>query len=431
MNEEKEFFKTKGHTMAEKILMRNTGLSDLEPRQLVTGKPDMCMIHDIYTPFVIQQLDKMKFKELANPDKAVIVLDHLMPTNQATGDPRHYRAGIELHERFGIKKIHIGEGISHSLMHEKGYALPGTLVVATDSHTPTYGGGGCFCTGIGFTEMAATLGSGELWLKVPHAIKVVVEGKLPEGVYAKDIILKILGDIKSDGGTGMSMEFTGSTCKDLSMQARFTIANMALEAGVKTALFEADEKTAEYFGMDLKEIEWIKIDENAKYLKVLEYKAEELVPQLACPQGVDNVHPIDEVVGTPLNEVYIGSCTNGSIEDMKVAADILQGKKIAKFMKLVIIPATLHVYKEAMKLGYIKTFIDAGAMVSHPCCGLCCGQPYGLMSDGEVVLGTNNRNFIGRMGTKKSLIYLSSPAVAAASALAGHIADPRKLDRTF
>ncbi len=427
MNEEKEFFKTKGHTMAEKILMKNTGLSDLEPRQLVTGKPDMCMIHDIYTPFVIQQLDKMKFKELANPDKAVVVLDHLMPTNQATGDPRHYRAGIELHERFGIKKIHIGEGISHSLMHEKGYALPGTLVVATDSHTPTYGGGGCFCTGIGFTEMAATLGSGELWLKVPHAIKVVVEGKLPEGVYAKDIILKILGDIKSDGGTGMSMEFTGSTCKDLSMQARFTIANMALEAGVKTALFEADEKTAEYFGMDLKDIEWIKIDENAKYLKVLEYKAEDLVPQLACPQGVDNVHPIDEVVGTPLNEVYIGSCTNGSIEDMKVAADILQGKKIARFMKLVIIPATLNVYKEAMKLGYIKTFIDAGAMVSHPCCGLCCGQPYGLMSDGEVVLGTNNRNFIGRMGTKKSLIYLSSPAVAAASALAGHIADPRKL----
>jgi 3-isopropylmalate/(R)-2-methylmalate dehydratase large subunit len=427
MNEEKEFFKTKGHTMAEKILMKNTGLSDLEPRQLVTGKPDMCMIHDIYTPFVIQQLEKMKFKELANPDKAVVVLDHLMPTNQATGDPRHYRAGIELHERFGIKKIHIGEGISHTLMHEKGYALPGTLVVATDSHTPTYGGGGCFCTGIGFTEMAATLGSGELWLKVPHAIKVVVEGKLPEGVYAKDIILKILGDIKSDGGTGMSMEFTGSTCKDLSMQARFTIANMALEAGVKTALFEADEKTAEYFGMDLKDIEWIKIDDNAKYLKVLEYKAEDLVPQLACPQGVDNVHPIDEVAGTKLNEVYIGSCTNGSIEDMKVAADILKGKKIAKFMKLVIIPATLHVYKEAMRLGYIKTFIDAGAMVSHPCCGLCCGQPYGLMCDGEVVLGTNNRNFIGRMGTKKSLIYLSSPAVAAASALAGHIADPREL----
>lgn len=427
LNEEKETNKSKGHTIAEKLLMKNTGLSDLEPRQLITAKPDMCMIHDIYTPFVIQQLDNMKFKELADPEKAVVVLDHLMPTNQATGDPRHYRAGIELHERFGIKKIHIGEGICHSLMHEKGYALPGTLVVATDSHTPTYGGGGCFCTGIGFTEMAATLGSGELWMKVPYAIKVVIDGKLPNGVYAKDIILKILGDIKSDGGTGMSMEFTGSTTRELSMQSRFTITNMALEGGVKTALFEADEKTAEYFNMKLEDIDWIKIDDNANYFQVLQYRAEEFVPQLSCPQGVDNVHPISEVMGTPLNEVYIGSCTNGSIEDMKVAADILKDKKIAKYMKLVVIPATLKVYKEAMKLGYIRTFVEAGAMVSHPCCGLCCGQPYGLMSDGEVVLGTNNRNFIGRMGTKKSLIYLSSPAVAAASALAGCIADPRDI----
>ncbi|WP_313164236.1 aconitase/3-isopropylmalate dehydratase large subunit family protein [Sedimentibacter sp.] len=427
LNEEKEANLSKGHTLAEKILMKNTGLSDLQPGQLITPRPDMCMVHDIYTPFVVQQLDNMKFKELSDPDKAVIILDHLMPTNQATGDPRHYRAGIELSQRFGIKKLHIGEGICHSLMHEKRYALPGTVVVATDSHTPTYGGGGCFCTGIGFTEMAATLGSGELWMKVPHAIKIVIEGKLPGGVYAKDIILKILGDIKSDGGTGKSMEFTGSAVRDLSMQSRFTIANMALEAGVKSALFEADKKTAEYFDMDLKEIDWIKIDENANYSQVLEYKAEDFAPQLSCPQGVDNVHPVDEVAGTLLNEVYIGSCTNGSIEDMKVAADILKGKKIAKYLKLVIIPATLNVYKEAIKLGYIRTFIEAGAMISHPCCGLCCGQPYGLMSDGEVVLGTNNRNFIGRMGTKKSLIYLSSPAVAAVSALKGYIADPREI----
>ena len=425
LNEEKEAHIKKGHTLAEKLLMKNTGLSDLQPGQLIIAKPDMCMVHDIYTPFVVQQLDNMKFNSLANPDKAVIILDHLMPTNQATGDPRHYRAGIELSQRFKITNIHIGEGISHSLMHEKGYALPGTVVVATDSHTPTYGGGGCFCTGIGFTEMAATLGSGELWMKVPHAIKVIIEGRLPKGVYAKDIILKILGDIKSDGGTGKSMEFTGSAIRDLSMQSRFTIANMALEAGVKTGLFEADEKTAEYFHMELDDIDWIKIDENANYSQVLEYKAEDFVPQISCPQGVDNVHPISEVLGTPLNEVYIGSCTNGSIEDMKVAADILKDKKIAKYMKLVVIPATLKVYKEAMRLGYIRTFVEAGAMIS--CCGLCCGQPYGLMSDGEVVLGTNNRNFIGRMGTKKSLIYLSSPAVAAASALEGCIADPRDI----
>ncbi|MFA6504650.1 MAG: aconitase/3-isopropylmalate dehydratase large subunit family protein [Treponemataceae bacterium] len=413
-----------GHTLAEKLLMKNTGLKNVVPGDIVITKPDMSMIHDIYTPFVIQKLEEMKFARLAHPEKACVILDHLMPTNQAKNDPRHYRAGIELSERFGIKKLHIGEGISHTLMHELKYAKPGTVVTATDSHTTTYGGAGCFSTGIGYTEMAAVLGSGELWLRVPEAIKIVVDGKLPKGVYAKDIILKVLGDIKSDGGQYKSMEFTGSAIQALSMNARFTIANMALEAGAKTGLFEADEKTAAYYGMDFSDIDWIKIDKDAQYGQVLRYKAEDIEPQLSCPQGVDNVHPLSEVKGRKLDEVYIGSCTNGSIEDMAVAASILKGKTVAKFMKLVVIPATIGVYKEAARLGYIKTFIEAGGLVSHPCCGLCCGQPYGLMSDDEAVLGTNNRNFIGRMGTKKSFIYLSSPAVAAASALAGEIADP-------
>lgn len=417
-----------GHTLAEKILMKNTGLDHVKPGDIVITKPDMYMIHDIYTPFVVQQLDDMKFSKLAHPERGVIVLDHLMPTNQAKNDPRHYRAGIELSQRFGIEKLHIGEGICHTIMHERGYAKPGTVVTATDSHTPTYGGGGCFCPGIGFTEMAAVLGNGELWMKVPEAIKIVVDGRLPEGVYSKDIILKVLGDIKSDGGTYKSMEFTGSTIRDLSMQARFTMANMTIEAGAKVGLFETDEKTAEYFGMDYSEISWIKIDEDAEYSQVLYYRAEELEPQLSCPQGVDNVHPISEVKGTKLNEVYIGSCTNGSLEDMAVAAGILKGKKVADYMKLVVIPATIDIYKQALKLGYLQTFMEAGGLVSHPCCGLCCGQPYGLMSDGEVVLGTNNRNFIGRMGTKKSLIYLSSPAVAAASAITGCITDSRELN---
>lgn len=414
-----------GYTMAEKILLKNTGLSHIAPGDFIITEPDMCMIHDIYTPFVVQKLDEMKFKTIKSPDKACIFLDHLCPTNQASGDPRHYRAGHELSKRFGIQKFHAGIGISHTLMHELRYALPGTVVIATDSHTPTYGGGGCFCTGVGYTEMAGALGSGEFWMKVPKAMKIVVEGKLPEGVYAKDIILKVLGDIKSDGGTYMSMEFMGSTIDGMDMSGRFTIANMSLEAGCKTALFAADEKTAEYFGMDLDGISWIRPDEDAKYERELYYKAEDLIPMLSCPQGVDNVHPVDEVIGTALNEVYIGSCTNGSLDDMAVAAKILEGKKAAKYMKLVIIPASISIYKECMRRGYIKTFIEAGAMVSHPCCGLCCGQPYGLMSDGEVVLGTNNRNFIGRMGTTKSFIYLSSPAVAAASALTGVITDPR------
>lgn len=414
-----------GHTLAEKILMKNTGLDRTQPGDIVITRPDTCMIHDIYTPFVVQKLDEMRFSRLAHPDRAVIVLDHLMPTNQAKTDPRHYRAGIELSQRFGIERLHIGEGICHSLMHEYGYARPGKVVTATDSHTPTYGGGGCFSPGIGFTEMAAVLGSGELWMKVPEAIKIVIEGRLPEGVYSKDIILKVLGDIKSDGATYKSMEFTGSTIRELSMPARYTIANMTTEAGAKVGLFEADEKTAAYFGLDYEEISWIRIDDDARYAQTLRYRAEELEPQLSCPQGVDNVHPISEVRGTRLNEVYIGSCTNGGLEDMAVAAGILKGRKVAGYLKLVVIPATVKVYKEALRLGYIRTFVEVGGMVAHPCCGLCCGQPYGLMSDGEVVLGTNNRNFVGRMGTKNSQIYLASPAVAAASALTGVVTDPR------
>ncbi len=410
-----------GYTMAEKILMRNTGLSHLEPGQLVITRPDRFMVHDIYTPFVVEKLDEMKFKKLSDPGKACVFLDHLCPTNQASGDPRHYHKGHELSDRFGIKRLHVGEGISHTLMHEYKYALPGMVAVATDSHTPTYGGGGCFSTGIGYTEMAAALGSGELWMKVPEAIQIVVDGKLPKGVYAKDIILKVIGDIGCDGGTYKSMEFMGSTINALDMSGRYTIANMSLEAGCKTALFAADEKTADYFGMDLKDIDWIHPDADAVYARRLYYRAEDLTPQIACPQGVDNVHPVSKVEGTPLNEVYIGSCTNGSLEDMAVAAEILKGKHVAKYMKLVIIPASVGIYKECMRRGYMRIFIEAGAMVAHPCCGLCCGQPYGLMSDGEAVLGTNNRNFIGRMGTIKSLIYLASPAVAAASAIAGVI----------
>lgn len=414
-----------GHTMAEKILMKNTGLSHLAPGDLIMTRPDMCMVHDIYTPFVVQKLDEMKFRRLADPEKAVIFLDHLCPTNQATGDPRHYHKGHELSDRFGIRKLHAGEGISHTLMHEYRYALPGTVVVATDSHTPTYGGGGCFCTGIGYTEMAATLGSGEMWMKVPETIRITVEGELPTGVYAKDIVLQVLKDLRSDGGTYKSLEYVGSTIDALDMSGRYTIANMSLEAGCKTALFAADQKTADYFDLPLEDIAWIHPDPDAHYVRELHYRAEELVPYLSCPQGVDNVHSIEEVQGTPLNEVYIGSCTNGSLEDMAVAARILQGHHVAPYLKLIIIPASIGIYRQCMRLGYIRTFVEAGAMVAHPCCGLCCGQPYGLMSDGEVVLGTNNRNFIGRMGTTKSLIYLSSPATAAASALTGVITDPR------
>lgn len=416
-----------GYTMAEKLLKKNAGKEHVEPGDIVITKPDMFMIHDIYTTYLLDTMEKIGADKIDDPDKVTIVWDHCMPTAVAHNDYAHYDAGIELAKRYGIKKLHIGEGICHSIMHEEKYAKPGQIATATDSHTTTYGGAGNFCTGIGTAEMAAALITGELWFKVPGAIKIVLNGRLKEGVLSKDVILKILGDIKADGGQYKSLEFTGPAAKDMSMMARFTVSNMALEAGAKCGLFEADEKTAEYYGMPLSEIDWICVDEDAHYEKVLTYDVSELEPQLSCPQGVDNVHPISEIRGTEIDEVYLGSCTNGNLEDLAIAAKLMDGKKVAEGLRFIVVPATNRVFKEAIRLGYIKTFIEAGAVISHPCCGLCCGMPYGLMTDDERILSTANRNFIGRQGTKKTLSYLCSPAIAAATAVKGVVSAPGDL----
>lgn len=417
----------KGFTLAEKILRKNAGVEQVKPGDIVISHPDMFMIHDIYTPYLLDTLHQIGAKKIFAPDRVTIVFDHCMPTAVAKNDSAHYDAGLELDKEYGIEKLHIGEGICHSLMHEKKYARPGCVATATDSHTTTYGGAGCFCSGIGTAEMAAALITGELWFKIPEAIKIVLNGHLPKGVLSKDVILKILGDIKADGGQYKSLEFTGPAAHEMSMDARFTVANMALEAGAKCGLFEADQKTADYYGVPLSEIDWVTMDEEAQYEKVLTYDVNELEPQLSCPQGVDNVHPIREVEGTPMDEVYLGSCTNGSIEDLAIAAEILKGKHVPETMRFIVVPATNAVFKEAIRRGYIRTFIEAGAVICHPCCGLCCGMPYGLMYDDERILSTANRNFIGRQGTKKTLSYLCSPAVAAATALTGVVTDPRKL----
>lgn len=414
-----------GYTMAEKLLKRNEGKEHVEPGDIVITKPDMFMIHDIYTTYLLDTMNKIGADRIDDPDKVTIVWDHCMPTAVAKNDYSHYDAGLELAKKYGIRKLHIGEGICHSIMHEAKYAKPGQIATATDSHTTTYGGAANFCTGIGTAEMAAALITGELWFKVPNAIKIVLNGHLQDGVMSKDVILKILGDIKADGGQYKSLEFTGPAAHAMSMEQRFTVANMALEAGAKCGLFEADEKTAEYYDMPLSDIDWVCVDDDASYEKVLTYDVSELEPQLSCPQGVDNVHPISEVLGTKMDEVYLGSCTNGSIEDLAVAAEIMKGKTVAKGLRFIVVPATNTVFKEAIARGYIRTFIEAGAVIAHPCCGLCCGMPYGLMTDDERILLTANRNFIGRQGTKKTLSYLCSPAVAAATAIAGAVTDPR------
>ena len=417
----------KGYTMVEKILKKNAGKEHVAPGDIVITKPDMFMIHDIYTTYLLETMKDIGADKIDDPDKVTIVWDHCMPTAVAKNDYDHYEAGLELAKTYGIKKLHIGEGICHTIMHEAKYAKPGEIATATDSHTTTYGGAGNFCSGIGTAEMAAALITGELWFNVPEAIKIVLYGHLRDGVMSKDVILRILGDIKADGGQYKSLEFTGPAAHEMSMEQRFTVANMALEAGAKCGLFEADEKTAEYYGMPLEDIDWVCVDDEAKYEKVLTYDVSELEPQLSCPQGVDNVHPISEVKGTKMDEVYLGSCTNGSIEDMEAAAKILKGRKVAKGLRFIVVPATNTIFKQAIERGYIKTFIEAGAVICHPCCGLCCGMPYGLMTDDERILLTANRNFIGRQGTKKTLGYLSSPTVAAATAVMGVVTDPADL----
>ena len=415
-----------GNTLAEKILMRNTGVPSCRPGDIVITKPDMVMFHDIYTPFVYEKFKEMGFTKVWDKKKIVIMLDHLLPTC-LMGDARHLNYGYKFADEFGIENFHASDGISHQLMPELRYAKPGEVVYVTDSHTTTYGAIGCFSTGIGYTEMASILGTGELWARVPGSVKIQIDGTLPDGVYAKDIILRILGDIKADGGTYKSLEFCGTTIDTMDVDSRLTIANMVVECGGKVGLFAVDEKTARYSGVNIEDVNWLHFDEDAEYETVLHYQAEELVPYVACHPYVDNVRPITDVSDIEVNEVFIGSCTNGRLEDLAIAARILSGRKVSKYVKLIVTPASRNIFKAAIAEGYIETLVDAGAMVTHPYCSLCQGRSGGLLAANEVLLGTNNRNFLGRMGSIKAKTYLASPAVAAASAITGKITDPREI----
>lgn len=415
-----------GHTLAEKILMRNAGVATCKPGDIVITKPTMAMFHDIYTPFVYDKFKEMGFTKVWDKNKVAIMLDHLLPTVMKD-DPRHLRYGYKFADEFGIDNFHAGDGISHQLMPELRYAKPGDVVYVTDSHTTTYGAVGCFSTGVGYTEMAAILGTGELWARVPSAIKIQIDGVLPAHVYAKDIILRILGDIKADGGTYKSLEFCGTAIEALSVDSRLTIANMVVECGGKVGLFAVDRKTAAYSGVAYEDFAWLTFDADAEYEQVLQYDAATFTPYIACPPFVDNVHPIADVTEVAVDEVFIGSCTNGRLEDLAVAAHILAGKKVNQYVKFIVTPASRSIFKAAIAAGYIETLVKAGAMVTHPYCGLCQGRGMGLMAENEVLLGTNNRNFLGRMGSAKAKTYLSSPGVAAASALTGKITDPSTL----
>ncbi len=409
-----------GHTLIEKIIMRGNNSAEVRPGQIVTVNVDRVMIHDIFIPFVVDKFKEMGFTKVWDPDKVVLIYDHLVPTS-AVEDVRHFKIGDAFVKEQGLTHFHRADGICHQLMPEMGYARPGQIVFGTDSHTTTYGCVGCFSSGIGYTEMAAILGTGEMWCRVPETIRIVIDGELPKGVYAKDVILTVIGDLRADGATYKALEFAGSCVDNMSISSRMTMSNMSIECGAKCALFATDEKTAAYTGQSFEEIAWVRPDEDAVYERVIHYNAADFVPVVACPSQVDNIHPVSEKAGTKVDQVFLGSCTNGRLEDLAVAAEILKGKKIAPGLKMIVTPASRSIYREAIKAGYIEILAEAGAIITQPGCGLCCGRAGGILTDGETVVATNNRNFLGRMGTSGVNIYLSSPATAAATALTGVI----------
>ena len=418
-----------GQTLIEKIIAHNIGREKVTPGEIVTVNVDRVMVHDIFIPFVADKFEEMGFSRIWDPDRMVLIYDHLVPASQID-DTRHFAKGDAFAAKYGVKNVHRSDGICHQLMTEAGYVKPGDIAFGTDSHTTTYGCVGAFSTGIGYTEMAGILGTGKLWIRVPETIRVQIDGTLPDNVTSKDVILRILGDLRADGATYKSLEFTGSTVEAMSVAARMTMSNMAVECGAKCGLFAPDEKTAEYCGIpadDFRKDSFLQSlhgDPDAVYERTLTYRAEDLVPVMACPSQVDNIRPVSEIAGIPVDQVFLGSCTNGRLEDLAAAAEILKGRKIAPFVKFIVTPASRKIYRQALEAGILGTLAEAGAMITHPGCGLCGGRAGGILTDGEVVVATNNRNFLGRMGTSKVRIYLASPKSAAWAALTGKITVP-------
>ncbi len=410
-----------GQTIIEKIISHKVGRKSVKPGDIVTVPVDWVMLDDIMIPFIVDKFHEMGFKKIWDPERTVLIYDHLVPASQLD-DTRHYKVGDAFAKTYGITHVHRSDGICHQLMTEAGYVKPGDIVFGTDSHTTTYGCVGAFSTGIGYTEMAAILGTGSLWVKVPETIKIVIDGKAPKPVMSKDMILRIIGDLGADGATYRALEFSGSAVEDMSLSSRMTMANMAIEAGAKCALFTPDQKTAQYCGIELDEYQkGLYGDEDGVYCKTMRYQAKEMVPVMACPSQVDKIRNVRDLEGIKIDQVFIGSCTNGRLEDIQAAARVLEGKTVSPFVKLIVTPASRKVYEDAVSCGAMKILAEAGAIITHPGCGLCCGRTGGILCDGERVVATNNRNFLGRMGTSKVEIYLASPAVAAMCALAGEI----------
>ena len=418
-----------GNTITEKILMAHTGLSEISAGQLINARVDIALGNDITAPIAIREFREAGGKKVFDRDKVALVLDHFTP-NKDISSAQQCKTVREFAVEYGITHFYEGGqvGVEHALLPEKGIVLPGDLVIGADSHTCTYGALGAFATGVGSTDLAAAMLTGELWFKVPSSIKFVVYGKMPRWVSGKDLILNIIGRIGVDGALYQAMEFTGETISALPMADRLSMANMAIEAGAKNGIFAPDAVTEEYVKPRAKRpYKFYASDADAVYSQIIEIDAGKLEPQVAFPHLPSNVKGISQAGNVKIDQSLIGSCTNGRIEDLRIAAGILKNRKAAPYVRLIVVPATPLIYKQAMKEGLLDIFMDADAVISPPSCGACLGGHLGILAAGERSIATTNRNFVGRMGHPKSEVYLASPAVAAASAVLGRIASPEEL----
>jgi 3-isopropylmalate/(R)-2-methylmalate dehydratase large subunit len=412
----------------EKILANASGRKHVSPDDIVEAKIDVAMTHDLTGPLAIKSFREIGAKKVWDKDKIVIILDHLVPASSVISAGLH-KIVRNFAEEQNIKNFYdVGRGgVCHQVMPEKGHVRPGEVIVGSDSHTCTYGAFGAFATGIGSTEMAAVFTTGKLWFRVPEVIKVDVEGKFQKWVTSKDMTLNIIGKIGADGAIYKGLEFGGSTIRDMTVDGRMVLSNMAVEMGAKAGLIEPDQKTLDYVNARTdKPFNPIVSDKDAEYEKVVDMDVSDLEPQVAVPHQVDNIKPVTEIEGTEINQAFIGSCTNGRLEDLQSAAKILKGKKINRNVRLIVIPASQEIYLNALSEGLIQAFMESGATIGNPNCGPCLGGHMGILADGETCISTSNRNFIGRMGSTKSFVYLASPATVAASALTGKITDPRE-----
>ena len=414
-----------GQTISEKILAKHSGQKKVYAGEFVDADIDLAMSHD-NTVLVSTIFNEIGVKKVWNPDKIVVVLDHRTPANTSKTAENHKIIREFIKEQNITNFFDIGEGICHQVLTENGFVCPGMLIVGSDSHTTTYGAFGTFGTGIGATDMAAVWTKGKLWFKVPETLRFNVSGTLSRYVSAKDVILHIIGKIGADGANYKSCEFYGERIKNMSIDGRMCISNQAMEMGAKVAIIPPDKKTVDYVASKANvKFNVVYSDKDAEYEKIYSFDITDIEPQIACPDKVNNVKPVSDMAGTEIHQAVLGSCTNGRLEDLAVAAEILKGKTISKNVRMIIVPASRQIYLKAIEKKYIQTFLSAGATVVNPGCGPCLGLHQGVLAEGEVVISSTNRNFKGRMGAPSAEIYLGSPATVAASSLKGEITNPR------